>query len=436
MAKTDRLATSRLLSSLLSSFVFLSWSSVAVAGPQKSSQIKELAEKLEQAQSDLKKGSEQNEALTKRLEQTESRLDELQKDFEEEREARQNSLRLSGNITTLTGWQRSDSQALDSGTGPRGIFGDGLANINYGTNGSTVGLFVDQLELAIDKRFSELLSLRADLDISPYRDYNRDNKNTDVQDVVQLEQATTGIHPADWLTLDVGRFNSGFGLEPIDRNELAGVSFSSVHRFLVPLNVTGVRMTVTTGAWLWDLYAVNDLADNGINVTSDAPSGGTNVRFSWGEEAKNWVKLSFAGGPESTKVRPLTFMGDLSLKIRPFERLELSAEGAYRQENGNNCGDGRPNCRYLGGDLQVRAIPWEQWNTYLRAGYLRDYNHGGRSGAAQYIIDGSLGVSYLFNDMAKVVLEYRIDYQDPKGSDPLTDPTFTHGIAVETAYSF
>ena len=40
----------------------------------------------------------------------------------------------------------------------------------------------------------------------------------------------------------IGRFNSGIGLDPIDRNELSTVSFSTVIT-LLPHNITGMRFS-------------------------------------------------------------------------------------------------------------------------------------------------------------------------------------------------
>src|SRR5579885_245023 len=74
-------------------------------------------------------------------------------------------LEISGNVTTLAGWEHAFKNPVFPVSG---ILGDGLAGPG-GVTTDTFGFFVDQVELDLAKSFGENIRIRADLDFSPHR---------------------------------------------------------------------------------------------------------------------------------------------------------------------------------------------------------------------------------------------------------------------------
>lgn len=353
-------------------------------------------------------------------------------------------LEISGNVTTVSGFQRPSKNA---GLINDGILGDGLDPTDPLVGGEDFGFYVDQVEVDLAKSFGENIRLRADLDFSPHR--------APAAGGVYVEQGyvTANIPAGNGVELLLGRFNSGIGLDPIDRNELSTVSFSTVHRTLLPDNLTGVRFGYNwSEATRTELFIVNDLADTGpaTATTSNMPSGGFNISYAWGEEGnKSWVKLSGAGGPEQATLKHYSFLGDLSGNWAVSDAFAVGLEGVYRQDNAP--AGATDNAQYIGGQLKGRYAFSDVWDGTLRYGFIWDLDNGqgtvaagGRAtGGANAILGAvgtgagtthsvSLATSYKITDGAKFILEGSVDVGKPSGGAT----GYTPGIAGMFAYSF
>ncbi len=360
-------------------------------------------------------------------------------------------LEISGNVTTVTGWQRP---TRNIGSGAGGILRDGLVGATA-ANVDSFGFFVDQVELDLAKSFGENIRVRTDLDFSPHR--------APAAGGVTLEQGyiTANVPAGNGVELLVGRFNSGIGLDPIDRSELSTVSFSSAHRTLLPHSLTGARFGYDISeATRFELFVVNDLADNAPNAagTTDIPSGGFNVIYSLGEEG-NWVKFSGAAGPEVGGVKKqLSFLGDLSGQFAATDTLSLGAEGVFRQDDGRDVAS--ENAQYVGGQLKATYAFSDIWDGTLRYGILWDPDTGkaGRAPAANAFTGGpglatgganatyggvglsaagtmhslSLATGYQIADGARLILEGSVDVNRPSAGGT----GYTPGLAGAFAYSF
>lgn len=344
---------------------------------------------------------------------------------------------VGGNLTALLGWQKMDASALNVGNAPRGLLGDQLANVTVVANADTMALFIDQAEIDVYRDLSDRTSLRFDLDIAPQRDTNRDGDNKDVADVIDLEQAYLEGCPAAWCRMAAGRFNAGVGLDPVDRADLHTISFSSLHRFLLPHNVTGLRASLLNHLARWDVFVVQGINNQDINAKTAVPSFGTNLRLVWGDpERASWLKVSGLAGPQSAASTPWTFVGDLAADFYLAYHFRLGLEGIYRQENGGVCGEGRADCRYFGGVLQMRFPFNDTVSVTTRGGYLLDKDNGPRTGSVQSIIDATGAVNVQVAKHAKITAEYRLELARPMGSIAARQQTLTHGVGTLVSYSF
>lgn len=353
-------------------------------------------------------------------------------------------LEISGNVTTVTGWQRGDK--TKAALGSEGILNDGFLAI-AGPKADQFGFAIDQVELDLAKSFGENIRARADLDFSPHRG--------PAVGGVYVEQGyvTANIPAGNGAELLVGRFNSGIGLDPVDRNELSTVSFSSVHRTLLPHNMTGVRVgynfSEATRLEAFVVNQLNDAAPNGNNL----PSFGYNLSHSWGDEGdKNWVKFNGAGGPESTggilSKKHWSFFGDLSGHMAVNDAFSVGAEGIYRQDNNSGVG---LNSKYIGGQLKGNYKFSDVWDGTFRYGFIWDKNKGAAAsiatnglqvaagttaglGAAGTGHQISLASGYQITDGARLVVEGGVDLTRAAGGGAGT--ALIPGFAGMFAYSF
>ena len=358
-------------------------------------------------------------------------------------------LEISGNVTVVSGWQRPSKNA--TGFTSDGILADGLVGAT-GFSTDTFGFFVDQFELDLAKSFGENIRIRGDIDFTPNRVVESD---VGAGGAVDVEQAyvTANIPAGNGIEFLIGKFNSGVGLDPIDRNELSTVSFSSVHRVLLPHNLTGLRLGYDfSEATRLEFYLVNDLADHVPNVSSDFPSGGFNVSYAWGDEGnKSWIKLNGAAGPEGATKKGVSFLGDLSGNFAVSDAFWIGAEGVYRQDDTAGAGD---DAQFIGGQLKGRYAFSDVWDGTLRYSFIWDLDSSdiavGLFPAANHLVANSgrttglgvsgtmhslsLATSYQITDNARFTVEGAVDVNN--SSTAGVGIGFTPGVAGSFAYSF
>lgn len=344
---------------------------------------------------------------------------------------------LHGNITSLTGWQSYGPKALNVGNAPRGVLGDQLANVSVDTNKTVFGFFLDQAEIDIERDIKDIAHFRVDLDIAPSRDVDNDGDNKDVRDVIDLEQAYVHLSSASGLNLALGRFNSEFGIDPVDRADLTTISFSNAHRHLLPHNLTGGMLALRNDALDIRFLVMQDLNDATATSKSAIPTLGLQMKYAWGDDdARNWVKFSGAAGPQTSSKSVWTYLADLSAQVWIHPHLQIAVDGTYRDEHHLGCGDGHNNCKYLAAAAQFVMPINEKFGATVRAGYLRDFNNGPLLTASQAIYDGTIAFNYYPWQGMRVGFEYRLDYAKPMGSIASRGTAHTHGVGLLASYSF
>ena len=361
-------------------------------------------------------------------------------------------LEISGNIVTVTGYQRATAGKFGDATA--GVLADGLAYPGSGTD--QFGFFIDQVEIDLAKSFGENIRFRSDLDFFPFSGAATPGRvaGGGTADFL-MEQAyvTTNIPAGNGWELLVGRFNSGIGLDPVDRNELATVSFSSVHRLLLPHNMTGTRLGYDwSDNFRGELFVVNSLGDMDDAATSDIPSFGFNTVYRYGDEGNpSWFKFTGAGGPEQATKKNWSFLGDMALSHATSDAFRVGLEGIYRQDNAVAAGG---NDQYFAGTLQGTYAFSDVWDGTLRYGYTWDLDGatGGAAVAAANDImapglpfagnggvrhDLAIATGYAITDGARFGLEGRFDLTNPStAAEALPATGQVIGLAGTFAYNF
>jgi hypothetical protein len=360
-------------------------------------------------------------------------------------------LEISGNVITISGWEKANTNGSSRTLPVRGgILGDDLAA--FGANGvSTFGFFVDQIEVDLAKSFGENIRVRADLDFNPGIQGGPGQValfggTGDI--LVEQGYVTANIPAGNGVELLVGRFNSGIGFDPVDRNLLKTVSFSMPHRVILPHNLTGARFAYDFNEnTRWEVFIVNDMGDQFVGATSAVPSFGTNVIYKWGEEgSKSWVKLSGVGGPELATKIDWSMLGDMSASFTVTDAFKVGAEGFYRQDNQPFGVIAEKN---VGGQLNGTYNFTDVWDGTLRYSFVWDVN--GDVGTGQVVNEnvGSPGLGlgtparnhevtvatgYQITDGARFVFEGRVDIAQVSNS--ATPVGFGYGVGGMFAYSF
>lgn len=355
-------------------------------------------------------------------------------------------LEISGNITNVGGWQRG-AKSLPAGN-HAGILNDGFAQPTNKKN--DFAIVNDQVELDLAKSFGENIRARADLDFSAH--------NGTLHPIAEQAYVTANIPAGNGWELLAGRFNSGIGLDPVDRNELSTVSYSIVHRTLLPHNLTGARLGYNFNeATRAEFFVVNNLRDAAPGTTVVTGSGATaagsdtaipglglNVVYSWGEEGNNsWVKLNAAASPETASRKPWSALADLSASLAVNEALKVGLEGVYRQDGVVATNDSR----FFGGQAKATYAFSDVWDGTLRYSIVHDRQgpgavatvnplgltgfNGTTGGTAHQI---SLATGYAIADGARFVLEGNVDMSKARGTGTTT--SYAMGVAGMFAYSF
>lgn len=373
-------------------------------------------------------------------------------------------LEISGNIVTVTGWQRARGGRFADASA--GILGDYLvAAAAAGTE--QFGFFVDQVEIDVAKSFGENIRLRSDLDFFPFSGaatpgrfgVASGNGPAGASADFLMEQAyvTANVPVGNGWELLVGRFNSGIGLDPADRSELATVSFSSTNRLLLPHNLTGARMGYDASEnFRWEMFVVNDLADQAPAVTTAIPSFGLNAIYRYGDEGNpSWFKFSGAGGPEDQTAGGLkkhwSFLGDMVLSHASTDSFRMGVEGLYRQDNATT--GATDNNQHIAGTLQGTYAFSDVWDGTLRYGFTWDLDTGsggtavadtnaghGAPGIPGFTNGGvrhdlALATGYAVTDGARFGVEGRFDLTNPSvGADGASGQNV--GLAGTFAYNF
>lgn len=354
-------------------------------------------------------------------------------------------LEVSGNVTTVTGYQHDDKDAAGLGAG-------GLTQGDLGVatcaNCDHFRFVVEQVELDLENEFGENIRARADIDF-------RDVAGTTIRagDMMDLEQGyvTANLGVGNGMEFLVGKYNCPIGIESNDRNENIFSTYTPGYQYLLPSSMIGARLYYEfNDNWSMDIHAVNSL--NGpINGNSAYPSGMLRVGATWGDEGnESYINAGGGFGPEHGPVtgqsenKHFDMLGDLWGNFSIGEMWDLGWEAIYRQTN-SIPGVGA-NQKAIAGQLFGVYQASDVWTIQARGAALWDINPPaarGGSGASTtggtwggfegLTYSGTAGATYQITDDAQMKLEYRFDFASTAGARANAD--FHTGV-VEMAYAF
>ncbi len=354
----------------------------------------------------------------------------------------QAEMQLSGNVTTLVGYQRDDS-ALGGVSGTGGLTQGDLTWANV-ASGDHFGFAVPQAELDIENEFGENIRARIDVD---FIDLGEPSATA-----VLLEQAyvTANLGVGNGMEFLIGKFNCPMGLESVDRNDNVFVTYTPGFVYLQPAQVLGARFYYEfNDTWYTTLAIVNAMNDPLGGGTSALPSAMWHFGAKWGEEGnQSNVNITGSFGPEliASNNAHYDMLGDMWGVFALGDAWDLGFELTYRQTNGIG---GLNNTKGMAGQLYAMYEASDVWTVQFRGGWFDEVNAAGTDNGASTTgagwsgvaganpkgndFNGTLGATYTITDGAKLNFEYRMDWYMTSGAT--TNPMFHTGVA-EFAYSF
>ncbi len=143
-------------------------------------------------------------------------------------------LELSGNITSTVGYQHNNDQA--GATHGGGALTDGTVTTTTPAADQDIwGVYLDQVELDGTFELGDNIGGRFDLD------FGDDSLNGHYLTGVEQGYVTFNVPVGSGWAWSVGKFNSGVGLEKIDRIDNDFVAYTPSWVFLTPKNVLGIN---------------------------------------------------------------------------------------------------------------------------------------------------------------------------------------------------
>lgn len=362
-------------------------------------------------------------------------------------------MQVSGNVTTLVGYQHDQGKAGVTGTTVLNTGGLTQGDFNWTNTASAdhFGFSVPQAELDFENEFGENIMARIDVDLI--------DLGTPSASGVLLEQAyvTANLSVGNGMEFLIGKFNTPMGLENVDRHMNAFSTYTPGRMFLMPAQALGAKLYYEfNDTWNMDIAAVNQLNDSMLygagawGGNSALPSGLLRVGANWGDEGnQSTFNIAAAFGPEQSGVtggsnnKHYDMLGDIWGVFAVSDAWDIGLEGTYRQTNG--IGGGASNTKAFAAQLYALYEASDAWTVQFRGHWFDEVNAAGTSYGASttgagwsgnvkgHDFGGTLGATYTITDDAKMTLEYRGDYYAT--GDGTANPMFHTGVA-QFAYSF
>lgn len=363
-------------------------------------------------------------------------------------------LQVSGNVTSVTGYQHDSTDAAGLGAG--GLTQGAEFGLTDSSKADHFGFFVDQAELDLENEFGENIRARADID---FRDIVGTTVRSGASDAVNLEQAyvTANLNVGNGMEFLIGKYNLPLHLETADRHENMFVTYTPGYAYLLPESAIGTKFNYEfNDTWSTDVGVVNNL-NGAIAGNSAIPSGFVRIGARWGEEGReSFINGAVAGGPEANSTivgtatelnKHLDLLGNLWGNWALGDFWDLGWEGTYRQSNAVT---GGPNQKATAGQLYAVYKASDVWSVQARGAAFWEVNAATATGATNTgtgasttgttwsgfegtTWSGSLGTTYQITDGAAMKLEYRFDFAKTAGATQ--NANYNTGVA-EFAYSF
>lgn len=286
---------------------------------------------------------------------------------------------------------------------------------------------LDQVEIDIEKKINDKLSLRADLN------YLDSTSPLTFDDIVEQGFVSYRLGVGNGLLLTFGKFNAPIGFELLDPVDMYQFSHSLVFDYGLPTNLTGLM-----GSYVFnDMFDASAYVVNGWDNNSDN-NGGKTVGGRLGITPVKGVNIgvsTISGSvetPASTENRRTVFDADLTVTL--IEKLTVGAELNIGSED-------KASAVVAGEDAQWTAyLVMAHYDITTRYGITARYDYfndedGARLGNSMSERQRSYTIAptVALGDGAVFLAEYR---HDTSSSAVYSGDDSKDSIAVEFTYEF
>jgi len=294
--------------------------------------------------------------------------------------------------------------------------------------GSTFGL--DQVEIDIEKKIDDRLSVRADINyLTAMKTYSTYVVDEDIQSFDDLVEQGYITYSVKGLNLTFGKFNAPIGFELLDPVDMYQYSHALVFDYGLPTNLTGAMGSYAFNDMVdLSLYAVNGWDNNYDNNNNRTVGGRLGLTPLKGLN----IGLSAISGKEGTRDDKLTVV-DLDLTLTAIKKLTIGAEyNSGTDEGAVAPGD---DAKWSGFLLMANYVATDDLSLTLRYDSFDDKD-GTRmgSGKAEKRTAAAFSALYSLGEGAGFLVEYRTDKSDEKVFGNAEDSQASY--AAEFTYSF
>jgi hypothetical protein len=303
----------------------------------------------------------------------------------------------------------------------------GFVDVSYSDAEYGASTFtLDQVEIDLEKKLDEKVSLRADIEYTP-------TNATDYGIALEQGYLTYALDVANGVDITIGKFNAPIGFELLDAPDMYQYSHALVFDNGLPTNLTGVM-----GA-----YTINDQVDvvayvvNGWDNNTDSNSTKT-IGGRVGIAVMDGVSLglSYITGPEGTNNNDKRTVFDIDATVTTIENLTLGFEFNSGEED--NVGDATTDSEWTAYLLMAHYDFNDTYGVTVRYDVFDDeggarLNDGDGLKEEQKAI--TIAGTAVLGESAGMLVEYRNLESDQKvfaGNTQDSEST----IAVEFTYSF
>ena len=289
---------------------------------------------------------------------------------------------------------------------------------------STFG--IDQVEIDLEKKLDDKLSLRADLEYV-------NGASGDFDNIIEQGYITYALDAGTGVDITIGKFNAPIGFELLDAPDMYQFSHALVFDHGLPTNLTGVM-----GGYKFNdqvdavAYVVNGWDNNTDSNSTKTIGGRVGIAAMEGVS----VGLSYITGPEGTNNNDKRTVFDIDVTVTTIENLTLGFEFNSGEED--NAGDGVTDSEWTGYLLMGHYDFNDIYGLTVRYDFFDDkggarLNDGDSLKEEQTAI--TIAPTFVLGENAGMLVEYRLLESDQKVFAGGTEDSQST-IAVEFTYTF
>ena len=295
-------------------------------------------------------------------------------------------------------------------------------------DGSTFGL--DQVEIDIEKKIDDRLSVRADINyMTAMKSYSTAaGTEVEIQQFDDLVEQGYVTYNTNGIDLTFGKFNAPIGFELLDPVDMYQYSHALVFDYGLPTNLTGAMGS----------YSFNDMADISLYVVNgwDNNYDNNNSRTTGGRLGLTPLKginigLSAISGKEGPTDDKLTVV-DIDLTLTAIDKLTIGAE--YNSGTDEGVAAGGDDAEWSGFLVMANYAATDDLSLTIRYDSFDDED-GTRLVTIEKRTAYVVAALYSLGEGAGFLLEYRTDESDEKVFDGGAEDSQA-SYAAEFTYSF